>query len=80
VVVLQADAGSDVVGAVELAAQRGGRVLVLGVGYPQTDAQDAAIRAGIERAWDLNVHLEAVLVAGRREVPSFLLPGDALLP
>jgi hypothetical protein len=79
VIVLEADGVGRVDEAVELAASRGGRVLVLGVGFPQTDAQDAAIRLGIERAWDIGVHLEAVLVASRREVSSYLLPGDALV-
>jgi hypothetical protein len=79
VIVLEADGSGNVAEAVELAASRHGQVLVLGIGFPQTDAQDAAIRIGIERAWDLGVRLEAVLVPSRREIPSYLHSGDALL-
>ncbi len=58
------------------AAQREIPLLLLAVGYPLTGDQEALVADAIDRAFDLRVHLDAVLVPGRPELVAHLLPGD----
>jgi hypothetical protein len=79
VTVLDRSSAVDLAAACRAAHKLGVPLLVLSVGYPQDDSQDAAIRAGLEVSWNLGVKFEAVLVPAKRAAREYLRNGDALL-
>jgi hypothetical protein len=77
--VLPGSGDASIEGAFRLATERGGSVLILSLGYPQTPRQELAVRQAMERAWETGVRMEAVLLLRRREIRRYLVAGDDLL-
>ncbi len=79
VVVLHGSGDTSIERAFRVAAERGGSVLILSLGYPQTPSQQVAVRRATELAWETGVRVDAVLLMRRREIKRYLVAGDDLL-
>ena len=67
-----------VVGFIERAARLGGEIVVLSLGYPVTDEQQACVAGAIAIAAETHGGLEAVLVPDVEDVPRQLHPDDSV--